>query len=76
MIISKTVRVFQLAKTSCYKLKVFNFKLNVRRQLLKTLTSVLRQIKQHEQIEIMANNGPFCKVIEMIKETSLNQNYG
>ena len=38
---------------------------NYRRQTkLKTLTSVLRQNDQYEQIEIMASNGPFCKGIE------------
>ena len=39
----------------------------------KTLTSILRQNEQHEQIEIMANHGPFCKRIKMIKKLSSNQ---
>ena len=33
----------------------------------KTLKSVLSQNEQHEQIKIMANNGPFCKGLENIK---------
>ena len=32
--------------------------------IIETQTSVLRQNEQHEQIETMANNGPFCKGIE------------
>ena len=34
--------------------------------------SILRQNEQHEQIEIMANYGPFCKRIKKDKENILN----
>ena len=81
-IISENVCVFPFVKTSCYHLKVFVFKSNqiyvcrikftfVRRQLLKTLASILRQNEQHEQIEIMANHGSFCKRIKNNKESIL-----
>ena len=42
----------------------------------KTLTSILRQNELHEQIETMANHGPFCRRIKMIKKTSSNQSCG
>ena len=32
---------------------------------------MLRQNEQHEQIEIMANHGAFCKRIKMIKKKSV-----
>ena len=38
---------------------------------LKTLTSILRQNEQHEQIEIMANHGPLCKRHKKDKENIL-----
>ena len=47
-----------------------------RRQQLKTLTSILRQNEQHEHIKIMANHGPLCMRINMIKKTSSNQPFG
>ena len=50
---------------------MFAFKLNfsvVRKQLLKTLTSVLRQNEPHEQIETMANHGPLYKRIKRDKK--------
>ena len=52
-IISEKFCVFPFVKTSGYHLKVFVF-----------ITSILRQNEQHEQIEIMANHGPFCKRIK------------
>ena len=73
--ISENFYVFPFVKTFGYHLKVFVFKLNqftfVGRQLLKILTSILRQNEQHEQIEIMANHGPFRKRIENDKEKIL-----
>ena len=39
---------------------------------IKTLTSILLQNEQHEQIEIMANHGPLCKRIKNDKENLLN----
>ena len=33
--------------------------------------SMLRQNEQHEQIEIMANHGPFCKRMKNDKENFL-----
>ena len=67
-IVSENVCVFSFVKISGYHLKVFVFKLNlitfVRRQLLKNTYVILCQNEQHEQIEIMANHGPFCKRIK------------
>ena len=37
---------------------------------------MFRQNEQDEQMEIMANNGPFCEGIENDKGTFLNQNCG
>ena len=37
----------------------------------KTLTSILRQHEKHEQIETMANHGPFCRRIKNDKENIL-----
>ena len=42
----------------------------------KTLTSVLRQNEPNEQIESMANHGPLCKRIKMIKKKFSNQPRG
>ena len=68
---------FPFVKTSGSHLKVFVFKLN---QIHICQTTVvekhLHQIEQHEQIEINANHGPFCKRIKMIKKTSSNQSCG
>ena len=44
--------------------------------MLKNTTTVLRQNKQHEQIKSMADHGPLCKMIKMIKEIFSNQQYG
>ena len=41
-----------------------------------TLTSVLRQNEQDEKKEIMANHGPLCKRIKMIKKTPSNKSCG
>ena len=79
-IISENVCVFPFVKTSGYHLKVFVFKLNqitfVRRQLLKNTYVDIMSEKQHEQIEIMANHGPFWKRIKMMKKTSSNKSCG
>ena len=66
---------FSFVKTSGYHLKVFVFKLNQIHICQTTIaekhfTSILPQNEQHEQIEIMANHGPFCKRIKNDKETS------
>ena len=37
----------------------------------KALSSILRQNEQHEQIEIIANHGPFCKRIKTDNENIL-----
>ena len=65
----KTFCVFLFVKTSGYHLKVFVFKMNQihicqTKIVEKTLKSILRQNEQHEQIEFMANHGPFCKRIK------------
>ena len=65
MVISKNFCVFPFVKTSGYHLKVFVFKSNqihISQTIIpeKTLTSILRQNEQHEQIEIMANYDPCC----------------
>ena len=75
-IVSENFCVFPFVKTSGYHLKVFVFKSNqiqIRQTKIieKTLTSILRQSEQHEQIEIMANHGPFCKRIINDKEKIL-----
>ena len=72
-IISETFCVFSLVRTSGYHLKVCVFKLNIKFTFVrrKTLTSVLRQNEQHEQVEIMANHGPLCKRINNNKENIL-----
>ena len=72
-IISENFCVFPFVKTSGYHLKVFVFELNQIYicQTTKTLTSILRQNEQHEQIEIMANHCPFCKRINNDKENIL-----
>ena len=80
-IISENFCVFPIVKTSGYHLKVFVFKLNHIHTcqttiVEKTLTSILRQNEQHEQIKIMANHGPFCKRIKHDKKTSTNQSCG
>ena len=75
-IISETFCVFPLVKTSGYHLKAFVLKLTKIYMCRKTLTSVLRQIEQHEQIKIMANHGPLCKRIKNDKEISSNQPCG
>ena len=67
---------FHYFKTSGYHLKVFVFKLNLIYVfevtiVEKTITSVLRQNEQHEQIKIMANHGPLCKTIKNDKENIL-----
>ena len=71
-IISEHIFVFSFVKTSGYHLKVFVFKLNqihiCQTTIVENISSILRQNKQHEQIEIMANHGPFCKRIKMIKK--------
>ena len=68
-IIYENFCVFSFVKTSGYHLKVFVFKLNQihfcqTTIVEKTFTSILRQNEQHEQIETMANHGPFCKSIK------------
>ena len=64
-IISENVCVFPFVKTSGYHLKVFVFKLNQIHICQTTIIEKhLRQNEQHEQIEIMANHGPFCKRIK------------
>ena len=64
-IISENFCVFPFDKTSGYHLKVFVFKLNqihiCQMTIVEKHLCQLRQNKQHEQIEIVANNGPFCK---------------
>ena len=72
-IISENFCGFPFVKTSGYHLKVFVFKLNQNHIcqttiVEKTLTSILRQNEQHEQIEILANHGPFCERIKNDKE--------
>ena len=64
-IISENFCVFPFVQTSSYHLKVLN-QIHICKTTIveKTLTSVLRQNEQHEQIEIMANHGPFCKRIK------------
>ena len=68
-IISENFCIFPFVKRSGYPLKVFVFKLNQIHICQTTIvekhldTSILRQNEQHEQIEIMANYGPFCKRI-------------
>ena len=74
--ISENFCVFPLVKISGYHLKVFVFKLNQihicqTTIVEKTLTSILRQNEQHEQIETMSNDGPFCKRIKNDKENIL-----
>ena len=75
--ISEIVCVFPFHKTSGYNIKVFVFKLNQIHICQTTIVekhlkhSILRQNEQHEEIEIMANNGPFCKRIKNDKENSL-----
>ena len=64
-IISENVCVFPFVKTPGYHLKCLfsnriKFKLSDD-NCCKTLTSILRQNEQHEQIEIMANHGPFLQ---------------
>ena len=68
--------VFPLVKTSGYHLKVFFFLTELNLHLSgdncsKTLTSVLRQNEQHEQVGIMANHGPLRKRIKNDKENIL-----
>ena len=75
-IISENFRVFPFVKTTGYYLKVFVFKFNQihicqTTIVEKTLTLILHQNEQHEQIEIMANHGPFCKRIKNDKENIL-----
>ena len=76
-IISENFCVFPFVKISGYHLQVllFFFKLNqiyiCQTTIVETLTSILRQNEQHEQIEIMANHGPFCKRIKNDKENIL-----
>ena len=75
-IISEHFCGFPFVKTSDFHLKVFVFTLNQihicqTTIVEKTLTSILRQNEQHEQIEIIANHGPFCKRIKNDKENIL-----
>ena len=75
-IISENFCVSSFVQSSGYHLNALVFKLN-RIQICqttivkKTLTSILCQNEQHEQIEIMANHGPFCKRIKNDKENIL-----
>ena len=76
MIIFKNFCVFPFVKTSDYHLNVFVFKSNQihicqTTIVEKTLTSILRQNEQHEQIEIIPNHGPFCRRIKNDKENIL-----
>ena len=71
MIISENFCVFPSVKTSSYHFKVFVFKLN---QIHICQTQLLKNTyvdEQHEQIEIMAHHGPFCKRIDNDKENIL-----
>ena len=75
-IISENVCVFPFVKTPGYHLKVFCFQIESNLNLsddncCETLTSILRQNEQHEQIETLANHGPFCKRIKNDKENIL-----
>ena len=75
-IISENFCVFPFVMTSGYHLKVFVFKFNQihicqTTIVEKNLTSILRQNEQCEQIEIMANHGPFCKGIKNDEENIL-----
>ena len=74
-IISENFCVFPFVKTSGYHVKVFVFKLNkihiCQTTIVENTTSILRQNEQHERIEIMANHGPFCKMIKNDKENIL-----
>ena len=55
---------------------VFPFSWLVNLLVCLSSASIFRQNEKHEQIEIMANHGPFCKRIKMIKKTSSNQSCG
>ena len=77
----KTFVFFPFVKTSGYHLKVFIFKLN---QIHICQTTIVEKqlrryyvgIKKHEQIEIMANHGPFYKRIKKYKENIIKYSCG
>ena len=73
---SKNFCVFTFVKTSGYRFQIESNSHLSDDNCWKTLTSILRQNEQHEQIEIMANHGSFCKRIKMIKKISSNQSCG
>ena len=63
---------FAFVKTSGYHLKEFVFKSNQIHICQTTIVEKhLRQNEQHEEIEIMANHGPFCKRMKYDKENIL-----